>query len=72
MKSPVNAMYPNRYFLTLKEVCGLTTYSPSTIWRMEQREEFPKREKISKRRIGWRKDLVFQFLNDGWNIGGTK
>tara|TARA_B100000029_G_scaffold277291_1_gene271750 strand:- start:1396 stop:1614 length:219 start_codon:yes stop_codon:yes gene_type:complete len=72
MEALVNAMYPNRYFLTVKEVCALTTYSPSTLRRTELKGEFPPREKISTRKVGFRKDLVIQFLKGEWKNGNAK
>ena len=49
-------------YYTLREVCELTTLSESTIGRMEVERRFPKRVKVSKRRIGFLKTEVRRWL----------
>ena len=71
MKNLVNAMYPNRVILYTNEVCGLFGYSPSTLRREEQKGRFPKKIKISTRRVGYRKDLVIQVLEGKWKGGAS-
>ena len=70
VKNVVDAMYPTRYFLTIKEVCDLFGRSRSTITRRERENRFPKRQKILGKKVGYRKDLIIQFLNDGLYLDG--
>lgn len=44
----------------IEDVTGL---SMSTIWRREKEGSFPKRRKISQRRVGWLASEVEQWLN---------
>jgi prophage regulatory protein len=41
-------------YMKLPEVVEVTRLSSPTIWRMEQRGDFPKRVKIGKRAVAWR------------------
>lgn len=61
-------MYELTGYYTLREVCELTTLSEWTIGRMEDEKRFPKREKMSKRRIGFLKKDVHRWLalRDRW------
>ena len=70
METVVPVGLPNRYFLTIKEVCDLFGRSRSTITRRERENRFPKRQKILGKKVGYRKDLIIQFLNDGLYLDG--
>ena len=61
--------YEGRYFLTVPEVCSLFSYSPSTLKRREKSGKIPPRVKISERRVGYQKDLIFKVLE---GMGGGK
>ena len=41
-------------FLTMKEVCALTGYSRTHIYRLEAAGQFPRRRKLSISKIGFR------------------
>ena len=71
MKNLIEEMYPNRVFLFVDEVCGLFGFSSSTLFRQEKRGDFPPRQKVSTRRVGYRKDLVIKVLEGKWK-GGSK
>ena len=58
------------YFLTIKECAKLTSLSPSTIRRREQIGEFPRRQQISARRVGYRIDLVTQYCQERSTVNG--
>ncbi len=66
----LDTIYPRRYFLTIKEVCDLFGCSRSTITRREKENKFPKRQNILGKNVGYRKDLISQFLNDEWSVNG--
>jgi len=70
MKTLANAGLMDRYFLTIQEVSILIGLSRSTITREEQKGNFPPRQKISTRRIGYQKDLVVQWMEGNWSKGG--
>ena len=58
------------FFLTIEQVCSLTSLSRSTIDRRERIEKaFPERVKISKRRVGWRFDEIKDYANGTWKRG---
>ena len=61
--------YEGWYFLTVPEVCSLFSYSPSTLKRREKSGKIPPRVKISERRVGYQKDLIFKLLE---GMGGGK
>jgi prophage regulatory protein len=44
------------------ELHKIVPVDPSTVWRWEQRNLFPKRIKIGPRKIGWRLADVEQWL----------
>ena len=70
MKTPVTTGLMDRYFLTIQEVSTLIGLSRSTITREEQKGDFPPRQKISTRRIGYQKDLVVQWMEGNWSKEG--
>lgn len=49
-------------YYTLQEVCELTTLSEWTIGRMEEEGRFPKRTRMSPRRIAYLKTEVHRWL----------
>ena len=71
MKNLLNAMYPNRGILYTNEVCEFYGIAPSTLKREEEKGRFPKKIKISTRRVGYRKDLVIQVLEGKWKGGAS-
>ena len=54
----------NRPFLTIKEVSKLIGISVSTLNRLIKRGEFPKKVKISPRRIMFMKKEIDKWIND--------
>ena len=69
MKNLIEEMYPNRIFLFVDEVCEMWGYSPSTLKREEERGDFPLRQKVSTRRVGYRKDLVIKVFEGTYKRG---
>ena len=70
MKHSHRKDYEGRYFLTVPEVCSLFGFSHSTLKRREKSGFIPKRVKISERRVGYQKALIFKVL-EGMS-GGKK
>jgi predicted DNA-binding transcriptional regulator AlpA len=66
-------MYSLTGYYNLREVCELTTLSEWTIRRMEADGRFPKRKKMSPRRIGFLKKEVQRWLalRGGWQPNDT-
>ncbi len=58
------------HFLTIKECARVTSLSPSTIRRLEQKDQFPRRQQISARRVGYRIDLVTQYCQERSTVNG--
>ena len=50
--------------LDLKQVCQLTRLSKSTIYRLEVLGRFPRRIKLSERRVAWRAFDVYDFITE--------
>jgi len=48
--------------LTIREVCHKTGLSRPTVYRMEQRGDFPKHIKVGARRSGWPEAAVNEWL----------
>lgn len=48
--------------LKRKEIVQMTGLSPVTIWRMEQRGEFPQKISLSPNRVGWIEDEVLDWV----------
>ncbi len=53
MKTAVGGL-DNRYFLSVSQTCDLVGLSRTTLWRLEQRGEFPKKVLLSPMRKGYR------------------
>ena len=66
MKAPSMGDGLTPFFLNMEQVCSLTSLSPSTIDRQERAGLFPKRTKITKRRVAW---LTHEI--EDW-VGGKK
>ena len=52
----------NRFFLTIDDTCEVVGLSRSTIFRMEKNGEFPKRQLLGKRKKGYRKDDLLEWV----------
>lgn len=50
--------------LDVEEAAELTNLSPSTLRRLEDSGEFPKRRSISSQRVGWLYSDVCEWLNN--------
>ncbi len=50
--------------LRLSKVKDITALSETTIWRLEQAGQFPKRRKISKRAVAWSAAEVYEWLEN--------
>tara|TARA_B100000131_G_C18003593_1_gene567502 strand:+ start:402 stop:623 length:222 start_codon:yes stop_codon:yes gene_type:complete len=73
MHSSVNDWCPDRYFVTIKDVTNFLGVSRSTITRKEQKNQFPRRQKILGRRVGYKKEHILQFVEGNWSPkGGQK
>jgi prophage regulatory protein len=55
--------------LKLKEIVQLTGLSRVTIWRMEQRGEFPQKISLSPNRVGWIDSEVFDWIRSRPRVG---
>jgi prophage regulatory protein len=51
-------------FISPRHTAALTSLSPVTIWRLEGRNEFPKRVRISRGRVAYLRSQVEQWLRD--------
>jgi prophage regulatory protein len=49
--------------LKVKEVVQLTGLSRSTLWRLEQKGEFPKKIALSPNRVGWIEKEMLEWVN---------
>jgi len=47
-----------------QEVLRQTAVSKTTIWRLERQGRFPKRIRISPRRVGWLQSEVDAWINE--------
>ena len=47
-----------------QECTRMTGLSESTIWRLEQQGEFPRRRQISKHAIGWLESQVQKWIRE--------
>ncbi|MDM7981551.1 MAG: AlpA family phage regulatory protein [Rhizobium sp.] len=50
--------------MTIKQVCATTSLSRTTIWRLQQRGEFPKGVKLSEARIAYRSAEIEQWISN--------
>ena len=50
--------------LDLKQVCQLTRLSKSTVYRLELKGSFPRRIRISERRVVWRAIDIYDFITE--------
>mgnify|MGYP002813704002 CR=1 FL=1 len=48
--------------LRLREVCGLTGLSRTTIWRLERAGTFPSRIRLSENSVGWLAQEISNWL----------
>ena len=48
--------------LNARDVCRFTGLARSTIWKLERRGDFPRRFKLTERRVGWRRGEVEAWL----------
>lgn len=58
--------------LKLKDVVHLTGLSRVTVWRLEQKGEFPKKIALSPNRVGWIESEVLDWVNSRPRIGDQK
>tara|TARA_B100001057_G_scaffold347254_1_gene348566 strand:- start:3619 stop:3816 length:198 start_codon:yes stop_codon:yes gene_type:complete len=52
----------NRYFLSVNQTCDLIGLSRTTLWRKEQRGEFPKKVLLSPMRKGYRTSDIEEWM----------
>jgi len=57
--------YPR--LIRLDKVLEITTLSPSTIFRLIAKGQFPKQRKISERSTRWVESEVIEYINDKIN-----
>jgi predicted DNA-binding transcriptional regulator AlpA len=55
--------------LKVKEVALLTGLSRTTLWRLEQRGEFPKKIVLTLRRRGWLESEMLNWISSRPRIG---
>ena len=58
--------------LKLKDVVHLTGLSKVTIWRLEQRGEFPRKLALSPNRVGWLENEVQDWISSRPRIGSQE
>ena len=46
-------MTATKVFLTAKELQGVTGLSRTTVWRLENAGDFPKRRQVTSQRVAW-------------------
>lgn len=51
-------------FLTMIEVCALTTYTAQHIYRLERQGKFPRRRRIGPNRIGFLLKEIEKWMTD--------
>lgn len=56
-------MSANLQILKMRDVTRLTTLHRATIYRLIERDEFPKQIRIGRRRVGWRESDVSDWIN---------
>lgn len=49
--------------LKMRDVTRLTTLHRATIYRLMERDEFPKQIRMGRRRVGWRASDVSDWIN---------
>ena len=49
-------------FFSVAQVCGMTTLSRTTLWRLVDQGTFPKPVLLSRRRVGWPKQVVLDWM----------
>jgi predicted DNA-binding transcriptional regulator AlpA len=66
MRTVMNQFIPDHehLMLDLKQVCQLTRLSKSTVYRLELKGSFPKRIRISERRVVWRAIDIYDFITE--------
>ena len=50
-------------FISKHEVLKVSGLSHVTQWRMEKRDEFPKRRQMSPGRVGWLESEILEWMN---------
>ena len=55
--------------LRQREVVQLTGLSKVTLWRLEQKGEFPQKIALSPNRVGWLESEVLNWVNSRPRIG---
>lgn len=50
--------------LDIKEVMKRTRLSRMTIYRLEQRDEFPRRIQLSPNRVGWNQEMIDDWIKN--------
>ena len=73
MHYTVSDWMPGQYFVTIKDVSKFLNVSRSTITRKEQKNQFPRRQQILGKRVGYKKEYILQFVEGTWSPeGGQK
>lgn len=60
--SETNSCYDDQ-IIRIDEVVKFTSLSRSSIWRLEQKGDFPARVKLSSSRVGWIRSTVTDWVN---------
>lgn len=66
MRPPTTANDPHAHLriLSMKEVCALTGYSRTQIYRLERAGKFPRRRKMSANKIGFIQSEVEAWIDN--------
>ena len=54
-------MTATKVFLTAKELQGVTGLSRTTVWRLENAGDFPKRRQVTAQRVAWLAEEVLEW-----------
>jgi predicted DNA-binding transcriptional regulator AlpA len=64
MNIQVESYNRDEFFITVKEVCRLTTLAKSQIYRLEAAGGFPKRVVLGPGRVAWANSEVIAWMED--------
>lgn len=56
--------FANLQLITKKQLMQILQISPVTLWRYQQREDFPKVVRIGPAKVGFRRSDVEKWLNE--------
>lgn len=62
--------FPNtsHHFLRIKDVCGITALSPSFIYALQAKGQFPRSRKIASKVSVWLESDVHAWMEQQWEL----